>query len=71
VCGTSKQSKVVVFGGGRLNSGVQFTYKELKLVLMDNFRYLGVIFSRFCSFDLCVDTLCILNRAHLNFRWSG
>ena len=28
-----------------------------KLECVDKFRYLGVIFSRSCSFDLCVDTL--------------
>jgi len=63
-----------VFGGGRLDAGVQFTYKGFKLELVDNFRYLGVIFSRSCPFDLCVDTLtktgqkammAILNRARL------
>ena len=51
-----------------------FSYKGLKLKLVDNFRYPGVIFSRSCSFDLCVDTLtksglkammAMLNRAHL------
>ena len=61
-------------GGGRLDAGVQFTYKGLKLELVDNFRYLGVTFSRSCSFDLCVDILtksgqkammAMLNRAHI------
>ena len=64
-----------MFGSSRLDSGVQFTYKGFKLELVDNFRYLGVIaIPRYCSFDLCVDTLTksgqkammtILNRAHL------
>jgi len=57
LCVSTKKSNVMVFGGGRLDAGVQFTYKGLKLELVDNFRYLGVIFSRSCSFDLCVDTL--------------
>ena len=50
-------------GGGRLDAGVQFTYKGLKLELVDNFRYLGVIFSRSCSFDLC---MC----GHSNEKWT-
>ena len=63
---------VVVAGS---DSGVlQFTYKGLKSEWVDSFRYLGVIFSRSCCFDLCVDTLtksgqkaimAMLNRAHL------
>ena len=74
LCVNTKKSKVMVFGGGRLDADVQFTYKGLKLQLVDNFTYLGVIFSRSCSFNLCVDTLmksgqkammAMLNRAHL------
>ena len=71
----TKKSKVMMFGGGRSDPGVlQFTYKGLKLEWVDSFRYLGVIFSRSCSFDLCVDTLtksgqkammAMLSRAHL------
>jgi len=32
------------------------------LELVDNFRYLGVIFSRSFSFNLCVDTLTKVDR---------
>ena len=55
----TRKSKVMVFGGGRFDSGVlQFMYKGSKLECVDKFRYFGVIFSRFCSLiDLCVDTL--------------
>ena len=62
----------------RSDSGVlQFTYKGLKLEWVDTFRYLGVIFSRSCSFDLCVESvdtltksgqkamMAMLSRAHL------
>ena len=52
----------MVFSGGRLDSGVQLTYKGFKLELVDNFRYLGVIFSRSFSFNLCVDTLTKVDR---------
>ena len=64
----------MVFDGSRFNSGnLQFTYKSLKLEWVDKFRYLSVIFSGSCSFDLCVDTLtksgqkammAVLSRGH-------
>jgi len=37
LCVNNKKSKVMVFGGGRLDAGVQFTYKVLKFELVDNF----------------------------------
>ena len=58
----SKKPKHMVFSGGRLDSGVQLTYKGFKLELVDNLRYLVMIFSRSCSFNLCVDTLTKVNR---------
>ena len=68
----TKKSKVMVFGGGRLDSGVQFTYKGFKLEMVINFRYLGVqilLFRFMCGHPNYKNgqkaVMAILNRAHV------
>jgi hypothetical protein len=45
------QTKVMVFGNGRLPQNLSFSYDNLNLEIAKNFNYLGIIFIRTGNFS--------------------
>ena len=46
------KTKVLVFGFGRLQENLKFSYKNEDIEIVKQFNYLGVIFTKTCNFDL-------------------
>lgn len=56
------KTKIIIFGKGRQTSNVSFLYNGNEIeILMKEFKYLGVIFSRTCSFYST--RKCVVTRA--------
>ena len=48
----------MVFGRGRLKDTLAFFYDNKSIEIVKNFKYLGVIFSRGCSFQMTIKHNC-------------
>jgi hypothetical protein len=46
------KTKVMVFGNGRLQQNLSFSYDNLNLEIVKNFNYLGIIFTKTGNFSL-------------------
>ena len=53
-----EKTKIMVFGRGRLKDTLAFFYDNKSIEIVKNFKYLGVIFSRGCSFQMQIKHNC-------------
>ena len=46
------ETKIMVFGFGKLRQNLKFTYKNVDIEIVKQFNYLGAIFTKTCNFDV-------------------